>query len=306
MTDIDVSNLTELSCSEIKETELRLLLDFCTFCREEGLTCYLAYGTLIGAVRHGGFIPWDDDIDLMMPRPDYDRLSTLGDRLKARFERLSVILPGGPRSRHTFIKIIDETTVKIEQNISVPTPPLGIDIDIFPLDAAPADSDEGCHSVKHRLDFLYAEHTLRCLVRLRGSLKRRLVSLLRNLLPTRRRLIRYAERMLRVKRLDYGSAARLVSYGSLYNSARNIYDRAWFDGVTELSFEGHPVPVPIGYDAVLRTMFGDYMQLPPERERVTHHSNKCYLKSPSAEGKETCACSPPPCDGSASDGRECP
>ena len=276
MTDIDVSSLTELSDSEIKETELRLLLDFCTFCREQSLTCFLAYGTLIGAVRHGGFIPWDDDIDLMMPRPDYERLATLGDQLKARFARLSLILPGSARSRHTFIKIIDETTAKIEQNISVPTPALGIDIDIFPLDAAPADGDAECHKIKRRLDLLYTQHTLRCLVRLKGTWKRRIVSLLRSLLPSRRHLMRRAERLLRVGDRDYGSSARVVSYGSLYNSPKNIYERSWFDGVTEISFEGYSVPAPICYDAVLRTMFGDYMQLPPEEQRVTHHSNKCY------------------------------
>lgn len=106
-----------------------------------GLRYYLGDGTLIGAVRHHGYIPWDDDIDIRMPRPDYDELIRLFNE-SSKDSRYRLIEPRSKLAQHSFVKIIDSDTIKIEPYLDYKNGYLGVDIDVFPFDGCPSDEQE--------------------------------------------------------------------------------------------------------------------------------------------------------------------
>ena len=131
--------MREIGIEEGKQIELDILKFLAKYCDEKGFRYFLAYGTLIGAIRHKGFIPWDDDIDLYMPREDYDKMiACFNKEAPAPFK---LIEPHEKGAKHTFVKIYDERTVKLE-NGSYGGRELGVDVDIFPLDGVPADQAE--------------------------------------------------------------------------------------------------------------------------------------------------------------------
>ena len=131
--------MKRISFEEAKRVELDILLHVAKFCDEHGLRYFLAYGTLIGAVRHKGFIPWDDDIDIQMPREDYEKLLELYPKENTD-EKYFLLAPEMKGAHHPYAKIIDTRTVKKELGAKKNNP-LGVDIDVFPLDGQP-DGDK--------------------------------------------------------------------------------------------------------------------------------------------------------------------
>ena len=123
----------ELTLTEIQAREYELLKQFDAYCKRHGLTYCLCGGTLLGAVRHKGFIPWDDDIDLMMPREDYERLRDLS-RGETVSDCLRVRYPGDAGYPYGFMKAVDTRTVVYERNITRDEQRTGLALDIFPLD----------------------------------------------------------------------------------------------------------------------------------------------------------------------------
>ena len=128
----------EIGLDEARELELNLLIKFAEFCEQENLRYYLAYGTLIGAIRHKGFIPWDNDVDVVMPRTDYDRFLERGQ--ECPIEDYIQALDYHKVRTFPFIKLIDNRT-RLKEHFLVTEENLGIYIDIFPLDGFP-DSRE--------------------------------------------------------------------------------------------------------------------------------------------------------------------
>ena len=126
-----------LTLDEVKKIELDILIQFDTFCKNEGLYYTLAGGTLLGAIRHKGFIPWDDDIDVMMPREDYNRMLQIV-RDKKNGSKFDFLIPGDPDYFYPFAKFCDnETVAEMDDNYSKH----GIWIDIFPMDNLPEDNE---------------------------------------------------------------------------------------------------------------------------------------------------------------------
>jgi len=265
--------MKQLTLPEIKAESLLILKALDRFCTEHGIRYALAYGTLLGAVRHKGFIPWDDDIDIMMLRPDYERFIK-----EFHAEGLKLYCPETDDNCWlAFARLCDteKTLVRSLMPWINPKEESGLWIDIFPLDPVP-DDEEGYKAVYEKAHSLYRE--LNHARRTKGKVgdefpaKRRRKAVIQKILHPfwwmrdprvpRDRFIRFLDELP-----PYGTTARV---GRLTNAncIGDVFLREDFENPQRLPFEDGEFLAPRGYDAVLKGMYGDYMQLPPEDKRV--------------------------------------
>ena len=249
--------------------ELEILEATADFCEKNGLKYLLAYGTLLGAIRHKGFIPWDDDIDIMMPRQDYEKLLQLwqdDDRYQVLECRKNRDYP------YQFAKVCMADTYMVEKDVTV-SYDMGLYIDIFPCDEVPSDPRKTGAMVKHlaRLEKMrmYSMSPQEKLLRgdSRWNLDRKLLFwILKGVGPHKL--------SLKIDRI----ARRFQNGGNVYGGflstrypRREVQPLTNFGETVMLEFEGKQFRAPAAYDAVLRLLYGDYMEFPPEEERVLKH-----------------------------------
>lgn len=258
----------ELSTREVQLASLEVLKKIDEICTQEGIRYWVMYGTLIGAIRHHGFIPWDDDLDIAMPRPDYERfLAWCRDH--ADEMRPLVALDGYRQGLPFLITRISDTTYKMVGEFSSAAPELGAFVDVYPIDGCGNSSQtahrwqERCRSELRRLmhaSFKGAEHK-----EMNGAeraLRSGLAFVLGDSSYYRKRLHELA------LRFDYDSS-EYVSCLQWENDL--LWPRSCERELLQVPFEDTVVPIPNGYDELLRLKYGDYMSLPPENERVGHH-----------------------------------
>ena len=244
-----------LSLDEIKHIEIEILDYVVHLCDEHHLRYFLMYGTLIGAVRHQGFIPWDDDIDITMPRKDYQQLMDI--LLKEKNEKYVLLCEKTKGYTYPFAKVVDTQTRILEESID-DFEHNGIWIDIFPYD--------GMQSKMH--------YKLCCLLN-----KCRAAAIYKEF-PKGRGGSYWQWKICRIIGYQF--------FASFYNRICQKYDYETSDEVAfmalptehcprrcmeqcvKMEFEGKTYDVPTGYDEILTLYYGDYMQLPPENQRVTH------------------------------------
>lgn len=255
----------ELSKEECKKISLDILIDVAHFCDEHDITYYLSVGTLLGAIRHAGFIPWDDDIDIMMPRPDYKRfLKEYGN------ERYALYKP--EEGRFYYTKVYDKSTVKYEADCDYKkNRPFGVDIDVFPLDGIVND--------EQIIEKLYKKACfLETLLRLSNQPifnRKNPIKAINRIIPRiigSRNLVKMIEKNAQTydyETSDYVIRMRWSPNGFTGALPKKVYEKGYAD------FEGHSFCIPKDYDTWLKAFFGDYMRIPPENERVTHNY-KCY------------------------------
>lgn len=274
--------MKEITFREAQLLELQILLDFASFCDKHHLTYFIAYGTLLGAVRHQGFIPWDDDIDVWMPREDYNRLIAQYHQTNEN-PHYRLVAPMDPISRHSFVKIMDTRTVKTETNFDYAPGELGIDIDVFPLDGQP-DEEDAFRKWFKELEKCYQKADFPMRVRHDCRRKRLILALINGLGGKRHRLgtlikNHYLKKALRLhgQYPYHGSKyVGMVEHG--FGCHRQRYEAALFEESTLLSFEGHLLKAPKEHDAVLRQAYGDYMTPPPEHARQGHLIDHAHWK----------------------------
>ena len=263
--------MREIETAELKQLELDILTDIHNFCTENGITYFLWGGTLLGAIRHNGFIPWDDDIDIAMPRKDYIRF--MNSYYSERYRALSCETERN--YPYCFGKVIDTHTVKIEPiRCKIQ---MGVDVDVFPID----DAYDECmteKNIKNRQKML----RLWSLVLLKGSSKNVFKKIAVELIRAMAAVTCISANRIARKVNQFGQKASDTN-GKMLFADSNIkkplrIESSWISKFKAHSFENGFFPVPIGYDALLRACYGDYMQLPPEEKRVTHHSFKAYRK----------------------------
>lgn len=265
--------MKELTLQELKEIEFDLLKVFDAFCRENNIRYFLAYGTLLGAVRYKKFIPWDDDVDLLIPREDYNRMLSLfrdSDRYRMfAFEK-------DEDYRFPFAKLCDMTTRKDEFGYHS-GPELGVDIDLFPLDAWDDDLDRAKKEAKYikknmsylGLAKLKKPDSVNPVKRLVKGMVMAFCKMFGHKYFIRK--ILKASDKPEQKGNNYVGAKSWCVYGE-----RGIIPAEAFAEAVEIEFEGQLFPAPVGYDTYLTCLYGDYLPEPPKEKQKTHHSFKAY------------------------------
>lgn len=274
-----MSVMKEITLDEIKEIQLNILKHVDSFCHENNIRYYLAGGTLLGAIRHKGFIPWDDDIDIIMPRPDYIRfIKIYMEQIEGNYKLSSIY--NNKHHLYTFAKIFDNRTLKIEDGIDYGNNNIdGIGIDIFPMDGLPEHIDiSNKFFEQQRKYFRYYSLSVSKLPKcgeLRNIIKLIATPLLKFI--GKNRIIKFInERSMKYnfKTSKYVAVSVVPYYG---NKERVV--KSNFIQQIKVEFEGYFFDAPFGYDEYLTNHYGDYLKLPPEEKRVSHHKYKAYWKS---------------------------
>lgn len=235
-------------------------------CTEYGLRYSLAYGSLIGAVRHKGFIPWDDDIDLMMPREDYEKLLVIWEQAAPKGYILQNIQTD-PDFTQNFTKIRkDHTTFLQDESERGKHYHKGIFVDIFPGDrVAPSKFGKVVQYIACAIDLLYSRGHTSGLGGLIGTVE---TILLRA--PKAKYAIR-RERAEKSLRRWNGNAALQYVFPSTIACSRRYYPADLFENMKTIEFNCKQYMCVADPDTTLRIEYGDYMQLPPEEDRVWKH-----------------------------------
>lgn len=243
---------------------------FAKICDDNGIKYFLVGGTLLGAVRHKGFIPWDDDIDVAMPEEDYRRFLELKDNLPEGLEIRSE--KDDPEYPFLFCKLSNPDVPFITEG---PGKKMGIYIDLFPIvPSRDPNRTAGIlfnistvigYVLQVKLDWIEYIPYKKIYARVGYALLNLLsVSTLRAL-----RL-----RVLGLLRAD--NTGFCFSPGGGHKGLTEFYPKAWFDEQIHLSFEGEQFTAPNGWNGYLTQLYGDYMSLPPENNRISSHKNNQF------------------------------
>lgn len=246
------------------------------YLNRNNFTWWCAYGTLLGAIRHNGFIPWDDDIDIFMPREDYRRLIQSKGLLQEY--GLSLISEYDSGYNMPYAKIYNSNTTVLEK-LSYPFI-MGIYIDVFPLDNDMGDKtiiNNKFLQLKHLCSlygFSLAKYSFREMISDFGGHHLGAVYFgIKSLFYSHRNTEKYKAQVLDyIDGLSKSSGSLFVSYTDITSSNPFIAPIDWFMDTIDVDFDGYKVRVPSKYDLCLKTLYGDYMALPPENERVAHHA----------------------------------
>ena len=278
-----------MTTEEIRKLQLKsleTLQEFAKFCEDNFLRYYIIGGCLIGAVREGGFLAWDDDIDVFMPRTDYERLWRMWDS-HGRFKLLRTT--DRIKTGSQFMTLCDSDTTcvyKITKDLPIPQ---GIKMDIIPLDGSPYSRLSRLNQKRHAV--LYSIYCLDMLPENHGGLSRFITRILL-MKPKwiKNRLRKRHERKMMRHMIQYCDYITELCSGLKYMS--NEYPKEWFASTVPIKFEGITLPAPIGYKKYLTAVFGDYMTPPEEDKRTTDHgilfvdTERSYLETLNDEDDE--------------------
>ncbi len=263
----------EFSKDELRQLQLKSLdmaLYFRDFCKENNLKFYFCGGCCIGAIRHEGFIPWDDDIDVFMPRDDYEKLGELWNK-KADTSRYSYCRPDESHYyRNLFATINDNNTTFIKTHQADLDINHGIVLDILPLDGYPNSPLN--RKIQIFWALIYSIFCAQMVPTNHGKAVSILGKCILSCFPSpklRYKIWKYAQsQMTKYKISECDNITELCS-GPYYMMKK--YPKEAFSSAKFVDFEGELMPIPQGYDDYLKIAFGDYMKMPPKEKQVAHH-----------------------------------
>ena len=269
--NIHYEEVTDIS--EIQQMELGIMEYIHEVCQKIGVKYFLAYGSLIGAVRHQGFIPWDDDMDICMLRDDYEKLQ---DYMIAhpdeRYELMSY--KNNVNYVYPFMKVQDNHTYLVEEDVRIDSD-MGIYVDIFPVDGYEDDQafkDKMTKIIKKRQLSCYTFKGITNSKSLVNSIIRYISVIIFYFTNTNKYVAQIDELAKSRKVEDY----ELVDYVVYKDMNKPVWKREWLEQVEAGSFEGKEFMIPKHYHEILTSDYGNYMQLPPVEQQVSHHDFKLW------------------------------
>lgn len=252
---------------------------FDAFCTKHELRYFALAGTCIGAIRHKGIIPWDDDMDFGMPRNDYERFLTLAESVMSK-DYYVISARTDKNYYNSIAKMCDANTTLWESPQCQCT--IGAFIDIFPLDGLPNTSEEERVSyfnnylkLRNAAEGVALQSNIKALL---SSIKHKDVKRLQRIYYNWKYRLLNRPNDLFSKCDDYllqypYEDSEYVAYFGTFRGAKVISSKKCFSSYIYMPFEDFQVRVPVGYDEYLRNAYGDYMKFPPENKRVLNHSH---------------------------------
>ena len=267
--------MKKMTLDEIKKVELGILKNLVAYLEENNLRYIIDYGTLLGAIRHGGFIPWDDDIDISMPRPDYERLLQLVkerpiDGVKMNHAR------DGENGVNPYAKAVDEKTI-VQYSWRYEKYNTPVWVDIFPVDGFKDENDlqERIKKMKE-WDYYREKACYKYPIKKSGigGMIRKLIKWVYVNIIGPKRYIDKIEKC--AQEVPYNNSEKGYIYVPPYSKGE-ILDKTYLEDTIFMKFEDLDVRVPREFDRRLTEAYGDYMKLPPEEQRKPHEIEAFWI-----------------------------
>ena len=271
-----MENYEELSLDEIQKSCFVILKKIKEIFDENGWKYYLTAGTLLGAARHQGFIPWDDDIDLWVPRPDYEKFIDYCIKNKEKLYPFELI-HYRTNSKYIYpIARFSDSRFYLDYN-NAKNYGLGLFVDLYPLDGL----KDNYHVLKKKIDFLKrkiilcgSKKIIKGPSKIKNLLKIPYYILIRD--SNLNKLLMQCDILAQKNKFEECDLFECVCWADSFYT----YKKEWLIGNKEqfLEFNGDLFRVPFDYDKILTRMYGDYMKLPPKEEQIAHHFYRAYRK----------------------------
>ena len=274
-----MSEQKPLTIDQIHKGSLEVLKVIIRICDELNINYYLAYGTLLGAIRHKGFIPWDDDLDIMMVRRDYDRFLQYCYENEEKLHPYRLLFYTTTDYYPYTIPRFSDTRCRMENDDPIfDVEGMGYFVDIYPLDGIPNNSEELTSAIIRRKKLLlngysYAVTKMKALTKknplvaaLRGAFRLGSIAL------GPKFFVRQVEKF--AQKYPYDQCDYITNL--TWEDICLAYEKKDFADFALVDFEDIKAKVPVGYDRILRAAYGDYMTPPPKDQQVGHHFYKLY------------------------------
>lgn len=263
--------MRKLTADEIKARELNILIYIDKICEENNIEYFLTFGTLIGAIRHKGFIPWDDDIDIVMKREEYEKFIKIFPRENDKKYKL-LNIDENPNYYYPFLKVIDGNTKVDEKNFKA-IDDLGLWVDVFPLDNYDENitNEKKVKLIKQKLHLSRETRCVKSKKKIKTFVKKILHPFYKNKDPRM-----YGLQMNQLGKKVLQTNKEYCVLFSL-NFKKCILNKDWYERTIDCEFEGYKFKAPEKYHEILTQIYGDYMQLPPENQRISGHNIDAYL-----------------------------
>lgn len=267
--------MKEINLSQLKIIQLDILVAVDEFCKENNIKYSLSGGTAIGAIRHKGYIPWDDDIDIMMTRANYEKFISSYDDGNGIYKLHC--LENDAKYAYPYAKVEDTRTI-LNENSTAET--LGINIDVFPVDAL-GDTKEESEEIIGRISKLRFKLKVKLILPgEKNSFVKKLGICVFKILFSPYNMRKLAEQIQNIAKYSYNKSKKkycgVVVWGY---GKKEIVPSSLYDKYFRVDFEAHKFLMLDDYDTYLSSVYGNYMQLPPVEKRQSPHTlNNVFWK----------------------------